>query len=333
MSTNRNAVAVVGPRLPWNPNLEKEFGDMGIRQATWKPLVEAIFPAAKTAESIAMALGYCRARKLDPFKRPVNIVPVWDSSKGTTVETVWPSITEHRITAHRTGQYAGMDPMIWGPMITKKFEGKAKRDNKWEDVAIEVTFPEWVRLTVYKLMSGQRVPFTAEVYWLETYGKQGGSKLPNAMWANRPRGQLSKCAEAQALRMAFPEELSEPTAEEMEGQIVNHAPVGGPIVDEAAIPSPSLPVAPPAAKANVADAEELPAEFAAESENPAPKSAPKKEAPKTGSVLDQFKVALDAANTPTAINGVWEMFDKKLKGADRDAALEAMAIRTEAIAP
>ena len=39
------------------------------------------------------------------------------------------------------------------------------------------------------------------------------------MWANRPVGQLEKCAEAGALRRAFPEEIgNELTAEEMAGQ-------------------------------------------------------------------------------------------------------------------
>ena len=39
------------------------------------------------------------------------------------------------------------------------------------------------------------------------------------MWASRPVGQLEKCAEAGALRRAFPEEIgNDLTAEEMEGQ-------------------------------------------------------------------------------------------------------------------
>ena len=46
------------------------------------------------------------------------------------------------------------------------------------------------------------------------------SIAPNAMWQKRPRGQIAKCAAAQALRIAFPEIASQPTAEEMEGKAV-----------------------------------------------------------------------------------------------------------------
>jgi hypothetical protein len=38
------------------------------------------------------------------------------------------------------------------------------------------------------------------------------------MWKRRPYAQLAKCAEAQALRKAFPEIGAQPTADEMEGK-------------------------------------------------------------------------------------------------------------------
>jgi len=51
------------------------------------------------------------------------------------------------------------------------------------------------------------------------YAKWADTEVPNDMWANRPVGQLEKCAEAGGLRRAFPEEIGNAlTAEEMEGQ-------------------------------------------------------------------------------------------------------------------
>jgi hypothetical protein len=89
-------------------------------------------------------------------------------------------------------------------------------------VAIE--FPEWCRVTVQRqLDTGTIAEFTAEERWIENYATAGrDSAAPNAMWRKRPRGQLRKCAEAQALRMAFPELVgAAPTAEEMEGREID----------------------------------------------------------------------------------------------------------------
>lgn len=60
--------------------------------------------------------------------------------------------------------------------------------------------------------------------------KGGADKsiAPNTMWAKRPRGQIAKCAEAQALRKAFPEAIgSLPTAEEMEGKYIEDSAIEG----------------------------------------------------------------------------------------------------------
>jgi phage recombination protein Bet len=204
-----------------------------LTEQSWKVLTEVTFPSAKTPQAIMMALDYCRTRKLDIFKKPVHVVPMWNSALGQNVETIWPSITEIQTTASRTGLWAGIDRPVWGPDKTQTFTGGYKDDNEqWQDTSVTVTFPEWVAVTVYRLVNGRRCAFTEEVYWLEAYSTAGGkaSQIPTAMWLKRPKGQLAKCGKAASLRAAFPEECGY-AAEEMEGknldEINDHAVISG----------------------------------------------------------------------------------------------------------
>ncbi len=224
-----NAVAVLQPpRLPYLATLEQDYG---INEQGWRTLVDAVFPAAKTIGAVQLALDYCKHRKLDVFKRPVHIVPIWSAAKNAEVETVWPGIADHRTTAMRTGNYAGMDMPVFGPEITETFTGRNKKwvnnAETWEDEEVEVTYPEWCQITLYRLLQGQRVPFPGpKVYWLEYYARKSRfTKVPNEMWQKRASGQLEKCAEAGALRRAFPEELGEEFTLEEVGAFQTHAPV------------------------------------------------------------------------------------------------------------
>jgi len=224
------------PRLPYHPAIKERFG---VDASGWKALVEAVFPSAKSHDAVVMALSYCKARKLDPFKKPVHIVPMWDSKSGGYVETVWPGISEVRTTAFRTGQYVGCDEAEFGPTSERTFTGRVKVKGNWEDKTITVSFPEWCRMTVYREMGGRSCKFVGpKVKWIESYATVGNSDLPNDMWESRPEGQIEKCAEAAALRKAFPEEIgNELTAEEMEGRRIRSE---GP-----STPPPSPPAPPP----------------------------------------------------------------------------------------
>jgi phage recombination protein Bet len=218
-------VALQGPRLPYFIQLEEK---LGITKGQWKVLVESIWPSAKSPEAVMNAIQYCQERGLDPFKRVVHIVPMWNSAvgdRGAMVETVWPGIAELRTTAFRTGQYAGCDETRWGPERTETFEGevdvwKNREKIGTKQISATVTFPEWAQITVYRLVAHQRVPFHGpKVFWKEAYASQGKTSVPNEMWQERPSGQLEKVAEAGALRKAFPEEIgNEMTMEEMAGR-------------------------------------------------------------------------------------------------------------------
>lgn len=214
----KEAVAKVSPpRLPYHPAIEERFG---IDAASWRALTDAVFPSASTTDAVILALSYCKARKLDPFKKPVQIVPMWDAKRKMLVDTVWPGIGELRTTAFRTGQYAGRDAAIFGEPRTMLLADGA-----------EITYPEWCEVVVYRILHGVRCAFHGpRVYWMETYATKGrDTNAPNAMWAKRPNGQIEKCAEAASLRAAFPEEIgNEYAAEEMEGKVIDAEAVGAP---------------------------------------------------------------------------------------------------------
>lgn len=174
-----------------------------------KVLQSSLYPGAAPA-SIKMVIGYCKAAGLDPLQKPVHIVPMWDGKAGQMRDVVMPGVNLYRTQAARSGEFAGMSEPEFGPDRTDKI-GDAT-----------ITYPEWCRVTVRRLMkNGSVAEFTAREFWLENYATKGGkdkSIAPNAMWTKRPRGQIAKCASAQALRIAFPEIASQPTADEMEGK-------------------------------------------------------------------------------------------------------------------
>jgi phage recombination protein Bet len=184
------------------------------RASLVRVLESSLYPGAQP-QSIEMVIGYCHAAGLDPMLKPVHIVPMWDSKAGRMRDVVMPGVGLYRTQASRTGQFAGMSEPEFGPDVNAKIGGQ------------DVTYPEWCRVTVRRaLSSGVVAEFTAREYWLENYAVKGGkekSVAPNAMWTKRPRGQLAKCASAQALRIAFPELGAAPTADEMEGKTLMDA--------------------------------------------------------------------------------------------------------------
>ena len=192
-------------------------------------LGNSLYPGARP-DSIRLVLAWCKATGRDVMKKPIHIVPMWvkdaATGKGEMRDTLMPGIGTYRSDAASTGQYAGKSEPEFGPDVTGKVG------------AISMTYPKWCKVTVQRLVGGQVRGFTALEYWLENYATAGRDQQePNAMWRKRPYGQLAKCAESQALRMAFPDETGNTnTQEEMEGKSFD-----GPTID--ARPEPDHPKA------------------------------------------------------------------------------------------
>lgn len=184
----------------------------GVTEAQWRTLANNLYPGADP-KSVLMVVDYCRARQLDPMKKPCHIVPmeVKDAKTNTRYwrDVVMPGIYEYRTTAQRTGQYLGHSDPEFGP----------------DHEAFGVVAPEWCAMTMYRwnAVAQQRVEFPVRVYFREVVGvkkdRDSGQLMANGRWAKAPIQMLVKCTEAAGLREAFPDEFGgEPTAEEMQGQ-------------------------------------------------------------------------------------------------------------------
>lgn len=167
----------------------------------------SLYPGAMIG-SVKLVINYCKAAGLDPMQKPVHIVPMYDSKAKAMRDVVMPGIGLYRTQAARSGEYAGVSEPEFGDDVVENVGG------------IQITYPKWCRVTVRRLLTnGAVVDFTAKELWKENYATKGrDNTAPNAMWQRRPYAQLAKCAEAQALRKAFPEFGAQPTADEMEGR-------------------------------------------------------------------------------------------------------------------
>jgi len=198
---------------------------------TFRVLQETLYPGS-TDQEVAMILSYCKARKIDPVLKPVHLVPMSvktdkKDKDGSFIyerkNVIMPGIGLYRIDASRSGQYAGVTEPEFGEEVTEEFSVSSK-DGKSKTVK-KVTFPKWCKVTVKKIIAdGSIAEFTAKEFWKENYAsKSKWDDTPNEMWAKRAYGQLAKCAEAQALRKAFPDVVgNEYTKEEMEGKNFHH---------------------------------------------------------------------------------------------------------------
>ena len=171
------------------------FGKLTRQQIS---LIKTTIAKGASDDELRLFIQVCKGANLNPFLKQVFLVPRWDSKLGKEVRAIQVSIDGFRSIAESSGAYAGNDDPIF-------------EDGESISVGSKKTLtPSKATVTVYKIVDGQRYPFTATARWSEYYP---GEKM-GFQWHIRPFLMLGKCAEALALRKAFPKLLSGMYAQE-----------------------------------------------------------------------------------------------------------------------
>jgi phage recombination protein Bet len=154
-------------------------------------LVKATVFKDATDDELKLYFFECRRRGVHPLDRLIHPV-VRKDKDGTRRVAFQTSIDLFRSEAENTGEYRGQSDVEYGKLIA------------WDKVDKQV--PEWARATIkrYDPNTSEAIDISAIAYWEEYYP----GELMGFQWRKMPRLMLGKCAEALALRKAFPRKLA-----------------------------------------------------------------------------------------------------------------------------
>lgn len=148
-----------------------------------RDLIRKLYAPGVNEMEFAAFLEICQRQGLDPFARQIYAIP---RSGKMTIQV---SIDGLRLIAADTGEYRGQVGPEW-----------CGEDGLWRDVWLSKEPPAAARVGV------MREGFDTPVYGIARWASfaQPESKT----WKGMPDVMLAKCAEAQALRKAFPQRLA-----------------------------------------------------------------------------------------------------------------------------
>lgn len=150
-------------------------------------LIKNTVAKGATDDELAIFLHQAEKSGLDPLAKQIHFVLRISKKTGKRNVAIQTGIDGYRTIADRTGCYAPGE---------ENFEYEAHSKN----------YPVKASVSVKKFVQGTWHEFTCSAKWTE-YAVYYGPNLGD-MWAKFPETMLAKCAEAKALRKAFPAQLA-----------------------------------------------------------------------------------------------------------------------------